>query len=197
MDFVVVGEREVERLSGRLGGVLHGFFGTEHWSAAEFEARAAHAGGAGVIFVGDNRLARYLRPLVPPKGNELGACWGLRKRKALVYVDGEAPTQRTVLSALAHRLDDLRHHTRSAHRAFEYATGESRPTGALLAYQFLDADLPVNPHFRTKRTPTNPSLRTRARDLQLQLAIALFLLQGFDDLLDEVFGQVGHPSSRS
>ena len=179
---LVVCERERRTHARNLVRAAATYQPTEWCFDTEFEGRMRPGRGSRNIFLGDSKYAHFLRGLAGPVARKHGIVWTLYKRHALIYTEDVIIDHRATLPKVRDQIEQLTLDARYHADSVSYHEGVVE--GPLIAHEFLQASQ-AQPTFRPDPTPTNErDVKRVFAEAQYTLAIAWFLMEGWDELLN-------------
>lgn len=173
LDYVIVAPFGLRLLAGRLQRAIDLVTNrTAVWFDDEFDKKASRlTPRTRVLFLGPSKYADFIRHMVQPKFDKGGAVWGRVERKVLLWIHEDEGDDREVgrlLEAAVGRAAKV-----TLNRTLGASSDQDMPSGRELAGKLLLEPSPVRPTLNEER---------------YLLAMAMFLLDGFEELHRQTSG---------
>ena len=180
MKYIIVADKDLVRLAGRIEAVMAEEMQTEIWTFDELQRRRDELEATtGVVVIGEGLADRLGRDRIRVDHDEGGLCWGRLGRAATVWVAPQTGDLMARGLAVEQRMQDLKAEAKRRRRAAEEA-GHAKLSGARMSHRFIRREYDHDPRETVQINDGAAfSLERMIWEKEYTAAVAWFLLEGF------------------
>jgi hypothetical protein len=178
--FIIVADKDLVRLAGRVEAVMSEEMQTETWTFDELQRRRDEIEPTtGVVVIGEGLMERLGAERIKVEHREDGLCWGRIGKAVTVWVEPSDTNPMIRGTAVEQRLSSLKAEAKRRRRAAEEA-GHARLSGARMSHRFIRREHDHDPRETVQINDGAAfSLERMIWEKEYTAAVAWFLLDGF------------------